>query len=180
MASLVEKAFLLAESAHKTQVRKESATPYIVHPVMVAFLLTQHGFDEVTVAASLVHDVLEDTAVTEEELTKALGSEVVTLVLPVTHDDRLSWEEKKKAYIESVRHAPEAVKAIATADKIHNAQSLLAAYAIQGPGLWSHFNAGKEKKLWFEESMLSMLKETWGHPLVEEYEQCVRQMRALV
>lgn len=180
MASLVEKAFLLAESAHKTQTRKESKTPYIVHPVMVAFLLTKYGFGEVVVAAALVHDVLEDTLVTEAELRSELGAGVAELVLPVTHDDTLSWEEKKKAYIESVRNASEDVKAIATADKIHNAESLLAAYEKQGASLWNYFNAGREKKLWFEESMLAMLKETWGHPLVGEYERLVEKIRSLV
>ena len=146
---------------------------------MVAFLLQKHGFSEEIVAAGLVHDVLEDTDFLEEKLCKELGEEVCVIVKAVTNDDMLSWEEKKLKYIETVRDGPDGTKAVATADKIHNAHSLLAAYEAQGGRVWEHFNKGKEKKMWFEEAMLAMLKETWRHPLVDEYERLVAEMKQL-
>jgi hypothetical protein len=103
----------------------------------------------------------------------------MAIVDAVTNDDALSWEEKKKKYIETVRSGPEGAKAVATADKIANARSLLAAHAREGSAVWAHFNAGKEKKLWFEEMMLAMLRETWQDPLVDDYAQLVEAMRAL-
>lgn len=178
--SLIERAARIAAIAHKDQVRKEGGIPYIVHPFMAARLLTVHGFSDAIIAAGLVHDVLEDTSVTEEVLRKELGSEVADIVSAVTNDDSLSWEQKKLAYIENVRNSSEGVKAVATADKVHNAESLLAAYALHGEALWGNFNTGRDKKVWFEEEMLKMLKETWQHALVDEYEVLVKKIQKLV
>jgi (p)ppGpp synthase/HD superfamily hydrolase len=160
--------------------RKESDTPYITHLIGVALILAKHGFSDTTIAAGLAHDTVEDTSVTPDELREVLGEEVAKIVAAATNDDSLSWEEKKKKYIESIRNASEEAKAVATADKIHNAESLLAAYAEQGTDLWKFFNAGREKKLWFENAMLAMLQESWKHPLVDEYEVLVQKMNALV
>lgn len=178
--SLIERAARIAAIAHKDQIRKEGSIPYIVHPFMVARTLTIHGFSDQVIAAGLVHDVLEDTPITVEFLRQELGDEVVDLVTAVTNDDTLSWEEKKLAYIKSVRNSTDEARAVAVADKIHNAESLLAAYAIHKESLWNHFNAGREKKVWFEEEMLTMLRETWKHPLVDEYESLVLKIRELV
>lgn len=177
--TLIEKADQFAERAHKGQMRKGSHTPYIVHPRAVAGILAAHGFSDTVVAAALVHDTVEDTPVTLDEVRREFGDEVARLVEPVTHDDTLSWEDKKQKYIDTVRVASDEVKAIATADKIHNAQSLLASYDTEGPVVWTHFNRGREQKLWFEEAMLAMLQETWQHPLVEEYAKLVAQMKRL-
>lgn len=177
--SLIERALRIAALAHKDQVRKEGNTPYIVHPVMVALDLKTRGFSDEIVAAALVHDVLEDTDFSEEQLESELGSSVMEIVRAVTNDDSLSWEQKKLHYIETVRSGSEGAKAVATADKVHNAKSLLAAHKQQGEALWSHFKAGKEMKIWFEKAMLEMLKETWENPLVSEYESLVEEMAAL-
>ncbi|HWH07267.1 MAG TPA: HD domain-containing protein [Candidatus Paceibacterota bacterium] len=178
--TLIEKALRIAVTAHAGQVRKEGNIPYIVHPVMVAHALAVRGFEDTVVAAALVHDVLEDTEFTEEALVQELGEAVHAIVRAVTNDDSLSWEEKKRAYIESVRLGPDGAKAVATADKIHNAESLIRAHEELGSALWEKFNASKEQKLWFEEAMLAMLEETWSDPLIEEYRVLVARMRALV
>ncbi len=176
---LVEKAFVLALRAHEGQMRKDAPTPYIVHPVRVAILLARYGLSDTVVAAGLVHDVVEDTSLSLEDVRRELGEEVAAIVAPVTHDDTLSWDDKKKAYIEAVRAASEGAKAVSVADKIANAESLIAAHEREGSAVWLHFNAGREKKLWFEESMLAMLQESWPHPLVDAYAQLVEQMKEL-
>lgn len=175
----IEKAIAFALRAHEAQTRKESDMPYIVHPLAVALILARAGFENRVLIAAILHDVIEDTAVTSEELTEAFGREVAEIVTALSHDDTLPWKEKKSAYIECVRIATAEVKAVATADKIANAESLIAAHAKEGDRIWNYFNAGRDAKLWFEESMLAMLKETWDHPLVRAYEQCVETMKAL-
>ena len=179
METLLERATRIAVEAHKGQVRKADGLPYIIHPFMVALKLAKYHFPDTVVAAALVHDVLEDTNFSPETLQKELGKEVFTIVQAVTHNDTLPWKEKKKQYIASVRRGPEGAKAVATADKIHNLESLLLAYQQQGPSLWKKFNRGREEKLWFEEAMLQMLQETWDHPLVEEYEKLLQQEKRL-
>ena len=177
--TLIEKAVALAVRAHAEQKRKESQRPYIVHPVAVALILAKHGFSDTVIAAAITHDVIEDTSITEAELRAELGVAVANLVMSVTHDDTLLWDDKKKAYIEAVRAAGDEVKAISTADKIANARSLIVAHTKQGTDVWTHFNRGREKKLWFENAMLAMLRESWQHPLIDEYAALVKKMNAL-
>ncbi len=177
--NIVEKALALALAAHEGQMRKDSPTPYLVHPVHVAILLARYGFSDDVVAAGLVHDVVEDTAVSMEDIQRELGDDIAALVVPVTYDDTLPWIDRKKSYIEAVRSASDEVKAISVADKIANAESLIVAHAREGSAVWRHFNTGREKKIWFEEAVLSMLQESWKHPLVDVYAQKVEQMRAL-
>lgn len=179
VSSLTERAALIAVTAHAAQKRKDDDSPYVVHPFMVALMLARRGWSEETVAAALVHDVLEDTDYSEAKLREEMGPAVMAIVDAVTNDDALSWEDKKKKYIETVRAGSREAKAVATADKIHNAESLIAAHEAQGPDIWKHFNAGREKKLWFENAMLAMLNESWDDPLVGEYAALVERMNAL-
>ncbi len=177
--NITEKALRLAARAHEGQMRKEVGLPYIIHPVMVAFMLEKYKFDEKVIAAALTHDVLEDTTVSPQELGQELGDDVLKMVEALTYNEALSWEEQRTRYIEAVRLASEGVKAICIADKIHNAQSLLTSYEKQGKEVWKHFKRGKEEKMWFEEGVLAMLKESWHHPLIEEYEVLVVEMKNL-
>ena len=178
--SIIEKAMQLALEAHEGQTRKDSDTPYITHPVAVALLVARYGFSETVIASALVHDVLEDTDVTYERLAAELGESIAHMVLSLTHNNALPWEEKKLGYIRLVEEATDEVKAISTADKIINAQSLLEAYAKNGQKVWSYFNASREKKLWFEEAMLLMLQQSWKHELVLLYAEQVEKLRKLV
>lgn len=177
--TLVERAMALAVQAHEGQMRKEADVPYIVHPVSVALILARNGFADTVIAAALVHDVVEDTSVSLPELRQELGDAVADLVAPVTHDDTLPWEAKKLAYIEAVRNTSEGAMAVSLADKIANAHSLLAAHHVQGPEIWKYFNAGREKKLWFEHAMLEMFTHSFKHPMVEEYSILIKEMDAL-
>lgn len=178
--SLVDTAARIAAIAHKKQTRKQDGTPYIMHPAAVALMLAKHGFSDEVVAAALVHDVLEDTDFPEDVLRSEMGEEVMAIVDAVTNEDSLEWEAKKLKYIEAVRNGSDGAKAVATADKIHNLRDLLRSLDQHGDTLWERFNRGKEKKLWFEEAMLAMLKETWQHPLVGEYGSLVKTFRQLI
>ena len=169
----------IAVEAHKGQRRKADGQPYIIHPFMVALKLAKYDFPDKVVAAALAHDILEDTKYTEEELRKELGDEVAEIVKAVTNEDNPDWEAKKKKYVESVRKSSEDVKAVAVADKIHNLESLLIAYEVQEYKVWGKFNRGKEQKMWFENEVLKMLKDTWQHPLIEEYEHLLEQTKEL-
>lgn len=173
----IKKALKIAIEAHKDQTRKADGSPYIVHPLMVAFKLQKYNFSEEIIAAALTHDVLEDTDYPEKKLKEKLGDEVLEIIKAVTNDDSLPWEEKKKQYIETVRKGPEGARAVCIADKIHNLESLLEAYKEQGPEIWKKFNRGKEKKVWFETEVLKMLKETWQHPLIDEYEKLLEILK---
>ncbi len=176
---LVQKALAIATAAHEGQVRKTDKTPYINHPIAVARMLAGQGFGEIIVAAALAHDVVEDTDVSEETLRSELGDEVTDIVKAVSEDKELPWEARKEAYAESVRRGSDAVKAVSIADKIHNAQSIIASHKTMGNSIWESFNRDKETKLRNEEHMLAVFKKSWQHPLINEYESAISQMRML-
>ncbi len=92
--TLVEKAYRTARDSHKDQKRK-SGEPYIIHPLCVAIILADLEMDKETIAAGLLHDVVEDTGMTLEELSKEFGSEVAFLVDGVTKLTQLSWDKDK-------------------------------------------------------------------------------------
>lgn len=176
---IIEQAIRVALVAHEGQVRKDDQSPYIVHPMMVGTLLARHGFSDEVIAAGITHDVLEDSDMGADEFEKVMGREVLAIVQGVSENTDLPWEERKQAYIDHLRTASEGSKAVSIADKIHNLTSLLAAYDVEGPALWDQFNRGKDKKYWFESTLLAMFQEEWDHPLVGEYATLVEKMRHL-
>lgn len=183
MDLLIQKAAELAWRYHKDQIRKGDDSPYIIHPIMVATILAKYRFDDVTIAAGFCHDLLEDTKCSEKEIKNACGEKVLEIVKAVTNDpdfsDKKDWEKKKLKYIETVRKGSIEAKAVCTADKIHNVLSTLEAYPKQGPSFWNRFNRGREKKERYETEVLKMLKETWDHPLIREYEKLLTKVREL-
>ena len=92
--SMIEKAYKIAAQAHKDQKRK-SGEPYIIHPLCVAIILADLEMDKETIAAGLLHDVVEDTVMTLDELTKEFGPEVAFLVDGVTKLTQLNWDKDK-------------------------------------------------------------------------------------
>ena len=124
--SVVERAFEVAERAHKGQLRK-SGDPYITHPVAVAEILLDFGLDANSIAAALLHDTVEDTSYSQESLRKDFGLEVASLVDGVTKLDRLTYGPTAEA--ETVRKMVVAmakdirVLVIKLADRLHNART---------------------------------------------------------
>ncbi|MGI9021708.1 MAG: RelA/SpoT family protein [Acidimicrobiales bacterium] len=129
--TLIRKAYEVAADAHEGQVRK-SGEPYISHPVAVAAILADLGLDDVTLAAALLHDAVEDTAVTVEEVLSDFGTDVAAMVDGVTKLDRLSFENREAQQAASMRKMLVAmakdirVLLIKLADRLHNMRTLAA------------------------------------------------------
>lgn len=166
-------------NAHGEQIRKTDGSPYVVHPMMVAKKLARLDFPDEIIAAAMIHDVLEDTDITEQQLRQELGNEVVNIILPLSEDKKLEWEERKKKYITDVKNAGPATKAVSIADKIHNLESVIETYKTMGSAIWTKFNRGKEQKMWFEREMLKAFQESWDHPMIAEYEKLLKQVEKL-
>lgn len=177
--TLTEKALRLAVVAHRDQVRKSDGSPYVAHPIMAAMMLQEHGFDEVVIAAALTHDVIEDSWMTRKDLAQELGEEVARIVVGVSEDTELEWEDRKALYAKGVAAADEAIKAVSIADKIHNAESVISDYELKGKEVWKPFNRGKDKKIWFEELLFTEVRKTWEHPLLDRYGELIEEMKKL-
>ena len=175
---LLEKAVEVCFKQHCFQKRKADGKPYFIHPVIVALKLAEHGFPENVLAAALLHDVLEDTDYPQEKLRSEFGKEIFEMVTALTQDESFPWEEKKKKYVTSVQNSSDNVKAISTADKIHNIESLIMAYRKYGKDIWNKFNGSKNDKIRFEEELLKVLK-TGNNPLAEEFESLINREKDL-
>ncbi|HLN77101.1 MAG TPA: bifunctional (p)ppGpp synthetase/guanosine-3',5'-bis(diphosphate) 3'-pyrophosphohydrolase [Nocardioidaceae bacterium] len=125
--ALLERAYLVAEKAHGTQTRK-SGDPYITHPLAVATILADIGMTEPTLCAALLHDTVEDTSFTLEELRNDFGDEVALLVDGVTKLDKVKYGDSAQA--ETIRKMIVAmsrdirVLVIKLADRLHNMRTL--------------------------------------------------------
>lgn len=124
--TMIEKAYKIAAEAHKDQKRK-SGEPYIIHPLCVAIILADLEMDKETIEAGLLHDVVEDTVMSLEDLTKEFGSEVSFLVDGVTKLTQLNWDnDKVEIQAENLRKMFLAmakdirVIIIKLADRLHN------------------------------------------------------------
>ena len=128
--TLIQKAYEVAERLHKDQVRK-SGEPYIIHPLCAAHILADLEMDKETIAAGLLHDVVEDTVMTKDEVEKEFGKEVALLVDGVTKLTRLSYDtDKIEVQAENLRKMFLAmakdirVIIIKLADRLHNMRTL--------------------------------------------------------
>lgn len=146
-----EKARKFAIIAHRGQVRKaDKEKPMIIHPINVAQILEEYGFDENVIAAGYLHDVVEDTKYNITDIGKKFNEDIMSLVSGDSELDKsLSWEIRKQTIIDSIKELDLRHKAVICADKISNLEDLIIIIKKNGNFDFSDFNRGYDKQKWY-------------------------------
>jgi (p)ppGpp synthase/HD superfamily hydrolase len=172
-------ALALAARAHRTQTRKGSDVPYIVHPVHVSAILIRYGLDEETVIAGLLHDVVEDQDVPLARIEAEFGPAVAAIVEALTERKKAGgverpWEDRKRELLDQIRAAGQQAVAVKAADAIHNVCATADDLRRYGPRIWRHFKRGPDQAVWYYRQILAIVRDRLGdHPLAGELQAAV-------
>ena len=174
----IEKAILFATKVHAGTFRKGTDRPYILHPLAAMAVVKKYTFDEDVLAAAVLHDTVEDTPVTVEQLEKEFGPRVAALVASVSEDKRenlpaeATWVERKRETIQRLREASRETKLICLGDKYSNLMDMYYDYEDLGDELWERFNQ-KDMRLhaWYYGEIYKILeKEFKWSTEIDEFE----------
>ncbi|MCI8744977.1 MAG: bifunctional (p)ppGpp synthetase/guanosine-3',5'-bis(diphosphate) 3'-pyrophosphohydrolase [Lachnospiraceae bacterium] len=179
--TLFDSAIIFATKAHSGMTRKGTNVPYIVHPIEAAAIVSAMTDDEEVIAAAVLHDVLEDTAATEDDLLARFGRRITELVIGESEDKRrnfpaaLTWKIRKQETITFLEtEADTDAKMLALADKLSNLRAIHRDVCIIGDAVWERFNV-KDKSMhgWMYRSIARALRELKEHPTWQEYNHLV-------
>ncbi len=181
---MIEQAVIFAVNAHAGTCRKGKSRPYILHPLEVLTIVGSLTDDENVLAAAVLHDTVEDTDATLDEICRKFGSETAFLVSTESENKRAgqseeaTWKERKQEtidHLEAVAAADDersrSILRICLGDKLANLREIARDHAILGDSLWERFNQ-KDKAMhaWYYSSVLSVLQESFGNiDPVQEY-----------
>jgi len=149
--NIKEKAKQFSIGAHKDQVRKnEPDKPMIMHPISVGMLLEEYGYNDDIIAAGYLHDVVEDTEYTLEDIERIFGNNIANLVKGASEPDKsLSWKKRKQHTINKTKELSFENKLVVCADKINNLEDLMLMFQKTRTRDFSRFNEGEEQQKWY-------------------------------
>ena len=167
--AVLDRAIAFAVSKHAGTPRKGTMIPYIVHPMEAAAIVAGMTDDQELIAAAVLHDTMEDTGTTWEELSETFGPRVANLVAAESEDKQednpaeSTWKERKQATLDHLKKAGEEVRMLALADKLSNIRAIqrdVKDCAEKGISFWSRFNQ-KDPAMhgWYYGSMVGIFHE---------------------
>ncbi len=175
------KALQFAIEAHKGMIRKAKKTPFILHPIEVACIIATMTSDENVISAGLLHDTVEDTSVTIEDIEREFGAYIKELVETETEDKlhhlpaETTWQIRKEKSLEVLQETSDRnVKILWLADKLSNMRSFYQMYLIQGDELWEEFHQNDpNKQKWYYTKVLEYTDELKETAAYKEYEDLI-------
>lgn len=175
------KALNFAAIAHDGQRRKDKELPYLIHPAGVALLLQQAGADPQTIAAGLLHDVIEDCGVTREEIETVFGKDVARMVADATEPKNMEWRERKRFVNEHLKTANKDSQMVKAADLQHNLWSKVQAYKKEGLKFFDRFVSSPQEQIKGHTERYLVLKEIWPeNPLLGGIEIELKALESIV
>lgn len=164
--NLLDRAIIFAVKAHHNTERRGKGFPYIVHPMEAVEIVATITSDQELLAAAVLHDVIEDTDVTIEELRAEFGNRIAELVHSESDQfidgisEADSWHDRKQAAIDRLAAASYDAKIVAMGDKLSNMRAIARDYAIKGDELWKIFHVtDKKQHEWHYRGLAASLSE---------------------
>lgn len=174
---VIEKALQVASQAHEKQYRKCTNIPYITHPVAVGMILMKAGYDDDIIAAGILHDTVEDTELSLEDIERIFGIKIAKIVEGCSEPNKsLTWEERKEHTIELLKTASVDIRAVACADKLHNIRSIISDFEQHGDAVWGRFRRGKLQQEWYYRNVIESLGFMMTFKLLEELQKEVDRL----
>ncbi len=165
-STFLDKAIEFAVKAHANSERRGKGFPYIVHPLEAMSIVASMTPDQELLAAAALHDTVEDTGVTVDDLRREFGERVAALVEAESDvfveglSEEASWHDRKKAAIDRLAAAPYEAKMVAMGDKLSNMRAIWRDYKEKGDELWKIFHAkDKADHEWHYRSLADSLSE---------------------
>ena len=182
LESIFEKAVAFAFNAHKGQIRKDGGL-YILHPLEVATIVGTMTNDEQILAAAVLHDTVEDTSITADDILHNFGERVAELVAHETEDKRPemeasdSWKIRKVESLAVLKDSGIDSKMLWLGDKLSNMRSLSKWYDKSGVKVFELFNEqDPSEQHWYHKTVLEYTKELSEYPAYKEYERLVNHV----
>ena len=181
--SLMDRAIIFATRAHSATYRKGTSIPYIVHPIEAAAIVSTMTDDPDMIAAAVLHDVVEDTDATVEEISFFFNERIARLVEAESENKRKdlppqeTWMLRKMETLEFLRtKADREAKILALADKLSNMRAIHRDQNTVGDKLWERFNEkDKTKHAWMYRQVANALSELSDTFAWQEYDELVRK-----
>ena len=177
------KAYAFSANAHKKQYRKGTPIPYLAHIIMAMNYAVELTDDIELLTAVILHDTVEDTETTLEDIEREFGKTVASYIAAESEDKRPgipasdTWEIRKQETIQHLQTAEYPIKVIALADKAANAESLLKEWRHAGDDMWLKFNQhDKEKHAWYYYSCAEALKEFSDSKVMKDYLENLKEL----
>lgn len=182
----IELALRAATILHKDQVRKGSVPiPYVSHLFAVAMIVADYTQDEDVIIATLLHDTLEDTDYTAEELQDDFGGKVRELVESVTEPQdtefqSLSWRSQKEHYAKLLRKAPQEALIVAAADKIHNMRAIVEEYYDDHVRFMADFEGSLEDRVFMYQDISNIMNRSLKNDIIHEFNSVFEEYKNFV
>lgn len=181
--SILDKAIVFAVKAHAGTERRGKGFPYIVHPLEAVEIVATMTTDQELLAAAALHDTVEDTSVTLDDIRREFGERVAKLVEEESDvfmegvSEADSWHERKQAAIDRLSRASRDAKIVALGDKLSNARIIYRDFVQKGEKLWSIFHVTDVKEHeWHYRGLASSLKELEGTFAYSEFTDLVEKI----
>ena len=180
---LLDRAIVFAVQAHAGTERRGKGFPYIIHPMEAMEIMATMTTDQEILAAAALHDTVEDTEVTVEQIRDEFGDRIAALVADESEDrpegvtEEESWHDRKRAAINHLAKASHDAKMVALGDKLSNMRAIARDYAVMGDALWSRFHAQDPKDHeWHYRGLAEALSELKGTEAYREFESLINQV----